>query len=271
MSRETTQTSAGTPVIRVEHVYKKFGAVEVLRDVNLIVARSEVVCVIGPSGSGKSTFLRCMAFLEEYTTGNIYIEGALLGFQDTGNKRARSSEREIARVRRNVGMVFQQFNLWPQMTVLQNVAAAIMLVKRKSRAEAEETAQSTLRSVGLADKASAYPSRLSGGQQQRVAIARALAMEPHVMLFDEPTSSLDPELVGEVLAVMKQLAGEGMTMVVVTHEMGFAADVADRVIFMDAGSIVEEGPAVELFGSPKSDRLRQFLQRWQSRNAMPTG
>ena len=168
-------------------------------------------------------------------------------------------------------MVFQQFNLWPQMTALQNVAAALMLVKRKSRAEAEEAAHATLRKVGLADKASQYPSRLSGGQQQRVAIARALAMEPHVMLFDEPTSSLDPELVGEVLNVMKQLAGEGMTMVVVTHEMGFAADVADRVIFMDAETVVEEGPAAELFGHPKSDRLRQFLQSWRSRNVIPAG
>jgi polar amino acid transport system ATP-binding protein len=271
MSRQTSQTSVSSPVIRVEHVYKQFGTVEVLRDVNLTVARSEVVCVIGPSGSGKSTLLRCIAFLEEYSAGNIYIEGALLGFRDTGSKRIRASEREIDRVRRNVGMVFQQFNLWPQMTALQNVAAALMLVKRKSRAEAEEAAHATLRKVGLADKASQYPSRLSGGQQQRVAIARALAMEPHVMLFDEPTSSLDPELVGEVLNVMKQLAGEGMTMVVVTHEMGFAADVADRVIFMDVGTVVEERTAAEFFGHPKSDRLRQFLQSWRSRNVIPTG
>jgi polar amino acid transport system ATP-binding protein len=212
-----------------------------------------------------------MAFLEEHSAGDIYIEGALLGFREKGSKRVRASEREIDRVRRNLGMVFQQFNLWPQMTVLQNVAAALTLVKRKSRAEAEEAAHATLRKVGLADKASEYPSRLSGGQQQRVAIARALAMEPHVMLFDEPTSSLDPELVGEVLTVMKDLAGEGMTMVVVTHEMGFAADVADRVVFMDEGMVVEEGTAAELFGHPKSSRLQQFLQSWRARNVIPTG
>jgi polar amino acid transport system ATP-binding protein len=268
MSRRAIRTGETEPIIRVEHVHKHFGAVEVLRDVNLTVTRSEVLCVIGPSGSGKSTLLRCMAFREEYSAGSIYIEGALLGFQEKGGKRVRVSEREIDRIRRNVGMVFQQFNLWPHMTALQNVAAALMLVKRKSRAEAEEIARSTLRKVGLADKASEYPSRLSGGQQQRVAIGRALAMEPHVMLFDEPTSSLDPELVGEVLNVMKQLASEGMTMVVVSHEMGFAADVADRVIFMGAGTVMEEGAAAELFGRPRSERLRQFLRTWQSRNVI---
>lgn len=269
MSQRKNQTSMSDPVIRVECVYKKFGTTEVLRNINLTVTRSEVVCVIGPSGSGKSTLLRSIAFLEEYSAGAIYIEGALLGFRDAGGKRIRAREREIDRVRRNVGMVFQQFNLWPQMTALQNVSAALVLVKKKSRAEAEEIAHATLRKVGLAEKADQYPSRLSGGEQQRVAIARALAMEPHVMLFDEPTSSLDPELVGEVLNVMKQLAGEGMTMVVVTHEMGFAAEVADRIVFMDAGAVVEEGTAAELFGHAKSDRLQQFLQSWRSRNVIP--
>jgi polar amino acid transport system ATP-binding protein len=270
MRQPLSETGVNSPVIRVEHVYKKFGATEVLRDVNLAVTRSEVVCIIGPSGSGKSTLLRCIAFLEEYSAGHIYIDGTLLGFRDASGRRVRASEREIDRVRRNVGMVFQQFNLWPQMTALQNVAAALILVKKKSRADAEQAAHAMLRKVGLADKASQYPSRLSGGQQQRVAIARALAMEPHVMLFDEPTSSLDPELVGEVLSVMKQLAAEGMTMVVVTHEMGFAADVADRVIFMDDQAVLEEGSATELFGNPKSDRLRQFLQSWRSHNVIPT-
>jgi polar amino acid transport system ATP-binding protein len=269
MPGEKNRAEEGSPIIRVEHLDKRFGALEVLRDVNLTVSRSEVVCVIGPSGSGKSTLLRCIAFLEEYSAGSVYIEGSLLGFVDKRGTRVRASEREIDRVRRNVGMVFQQFNLWPHMTALQNVAAALTLVKRNPRAEAQEAAHAALRKVGLADKADEYPSRLSGGQQQRVAIARALAMEPHVMLFDEPTSALDPELVGEVLSVMKELAGEGMTMVIVTHEMGFAADVADRVLFMDEGRIVEEGPAAELFSRPKSDRLRQFLQTWQSRNVVP--
>jgi polar amino acid transport system ATP-binding protein len=271
MPRETSRIDEGGPIIRVENIHMRFGSIEVLRDVNLTVTRSEVLCVIGPSGSGKSTLLRCMAFLEEYSAGSVYVEGALLGFQEKGGKQVRASEREIDRVRRNVGMVFQQFNLWPHMTALQNVAAALVMVKRSSRAEAEKAAHSALRKVGLADKASQYPSRLSGGQQQRVAIARALAMEPHVMLFDEPTSSLDPELVGEVLNVIKQLASEGMTMVIVTHEMGFAAEVADRIIFMDEGTVVEEGTAAELFGRPKSERMRQFLQTWQSRNVIPSG
>lgn len=271
MSQEASRAAGNGSIIRVEHVHKRFGQTEVLRDVSLAVTRSEVLCVIGPSGSGKSTLLRCIAFLEEYSAGSIYIEGALLGFQEKGGKQVRASEREIDRVRRNVGMVFQQFNLWPHMTALQNVAAALMLVKRRRRTEAEAGARSALLKVGLADKADQYPSRLSGGQQQRVAIARALAMEPHVMLFDEPTSSLDPELVGEVLNVIKQLASEGMTMVVVTHEMGFAAEVADRIIFMDAGTVVEEGTATDLFGRPQSERLRQFLQTWRSRNVIPAG
>ena len=238
-------------IVRVEHVYKRFGSLEVLRDVSLEVDRSEVLCIIGPSGSGKSTLLRCIACLEECAAGKIYIENQL-----------------VDRVPRNVGMVFQQFNVWPHMTALRNVSEALVLVKSTPRKEAERLGRAMLAKVGLAEKADVYPSRLSGGQQQRVAIARALAMEPHVMLFDEPTSSLDPELVGEVLQVMKQLASEGMTMMVVTHEMGFAADAADRVAFMDEGSIVEHGPASQIFHKPQSRRLQQFLQRWKERNTI---
>jgi polar amino acid transport system ATP-binding protein len=263
--------AGGDSVIRIERLHKLFGDNEVLRDINLQVRQKEVLCVIGPSGSGKSTLLRCIAFLEEYDRGRIYIEGKLLGFREAGERLVRESERNISRCRRNVGMVFQQFNLWPHMTALGNVTEALVGVKRMSRAAANEIGSAVLTKVGLADKLDAYPSRLSGGQQQRVAIARALAMEPHVMLFDEPTSALDPELVGEVLQVMKQLANEGMTMVVVTHEMGFAAEVADRVIFMDFGQIVEEGTAGDIFRAARSDRLKQFLDTWRARNTnLPT-
>ena len=263
--------AGGDSVIRIERLHKFFGDNEVLRDINLQVRQKEVLCVIGPSGSGKSTLLRCIAFLEEYDRGRIYIEGKLLGFREAGERLVRESERNISRCRRNVGMVFQQFNLWPHMTALGNVTEALVGVKRMSRAAANEIGSAVLIKVGLADKLDVYPSRLSGGQQQRVAIARALAMEPHVMLFDEPTSALDPELVGEVLQVMKQLANEGMTMVVVTHEMGFAAEVADRVIFMDFGQIVEEGSAVDIFRAARSDRLKQFLDTWRARNTnLPT-
>jgi len=256
------------PIIRVEHLYKLFGPLEVLHDVSLSVDRSEVLCVIGPSGSGKSTLLRCISLLEPYSAGRVYVEGALLGFREVGGRLVRDRLRNIDRIRRNLGVVFQQFNLWPHMTALRNVAEALVLVKRLPRRTAEEIGRAMLAKVGLADKTEVYPSRLSGGQQQRVAIARALAMEPHVMLFDEPTSSLDPELVGEVLQVMKQLAAEGMTMVVVTHEMGFAAEAADRVVFMDAGAIVEEGPASRIFRNPHSNRLQQFLQTWKERNVI---
>ena len=256
----------GDSVIRIERLHKFFGDDEVLHDINLQVKQKEVLCVIGPSGSGKSTLLRCIAFLEEYDRGRIYIEGKLLGFREAGGRLVRDSERNISQCRRNVGMVFQQFNLWPHMTALGNVTEALVGVKRMPRAVANEIGSAVLTKVGLADKLDAYPSRLSGGQQQRVAIARALAMEPHVMLFDEPTSALDPELVGEVLQVMKQLANEGMTMVVVTHEMGFAAEVADRVIFMDFGQIVEEGTAADIFRVAQSSRLKQFLDTWRARN-----
>ena len=256
----------GDSVIRIERLHKFFGDNEVLRDINLQVKQKEVLCVIGPSGSGKSTLLRCIAFLEEYDQGRIYIEGKLLGFREAGGRLVRDSERNISRCRRNVGMVFQQFNLWPHMTALGNVTEALVGVKRMPRAAASEIGSAVLTKVGLKDKLDVYPSRLSGGQQQRVAIARALAMEPHVMLFDEPTSALDPELVGEVLQVMKQLANEGMTMLVVTHEMGFAAEVADRVIFMDFGQIVEEGTAADIFRVAQSSRLKQFLDTWRARN-----
>jgi polar amino acid transport system ATP-binding protein len=269
MAVRANDLSGNRPIIRVEHLCKRFGPLEVLVDVNLTVSRSEVLCVIGPSGSGKSTLLRCIAFLEDYTSGSIYINDELLGYQERGGERIRASEREIDRIRRSVGMVFQQFNLWPHMTALENVATPLVLVKKLPRAAAADRARLVLGKVGLADKVDQYPSRLSGGQQQRVAIARALAMEPEVVLFDEPTSALDPELVGEVLGVMKQLAGEGMTMIIVTHEMGFAMEVADRVIFMDAGAIIEEGPADIVLGHPKGERLRQFLQTWRARNWLP--
>ncbi len=236
-------------MIRVEGLRKKFGDLEVLRGVDLEVRAGEVVCVIGPSGSGKSTLLRCINRLEDPTEGVITIAGEPL---PTGGK-------ALDRVRAELGMVFQRFHLFPHMTALENVMSGPLTVQKKTAAAARERASALLVKVGLADKASSYPGQLSGGQQQRVAIARALAMEPKAMLFDEPTSALDPELVGEVLAVMKQLVAEGMTMVVVTHEMGFAREVADRVLFMDGGFIVEEGPPQVVFDRPREARTRAFL------------
>jgi polar amino acid transport system ATP-binding protein len=226
------------------------------------------VCIVGPSGSGKSTLLRCLVFLEDYSQGEILIEGQLLGYvAGPGGSRRRASERQIARVRRNLGMVFQQFNLWPHMTALGNVTEALVQVRRMPRPEADARGLAMLEKVGLVAKAASYPSQLSGGQQQRVAIARALAMEPHIMLFDEPTSSLDPELVGEVLQVMRDLAAEGMTMAVVTHEMGFAAQVADTVVFLDHGRIVARGSPEAIFRRQEHPRIRQFLQNYMDRNA----
>jgi polar amino acid transport system ATP-binding protein len=260
----SSQNQPAEPIVVVEGVGKSFGNTRVLRDVNLRIQKSNVICIIGPSGSGKSTLLRCIAFLEEYSEGRILIEGKCLGFVQTEGKRIRASDRQITQVRRNIGMVFQQFNLWPHMTVLGNVTEALLRVKKQGKTVAMTAAQKVLHRVGMSEKLASYPSQLSGGQQQRVAIARALAMNPHIMLFDEPTSALDPELVGEVLQVMKGLAQEGMTMVVVTHEMKFAAEVADRVIFMDAGTVVEEGTPQELFNNPKSDRLKQFLGKMGS-------
>ena len=256
-----------SPLIEVRNLGKRFGDVEVLRGVDLDIERSEVVCIIGPSGSGKSTLLRCLAALETYDTGEVRIEGELLGYGEKNGRRVRASQREINRVRRNIGMVFQQFNLWPHMTALENVMEALLRVQRLPRAHAQRRANAMLETVGLANKGDAYPAKLSGGQQQRVAIARALAMEPHIMLFDEPTSALDPELVGEVLQVMKQLARDGMTMAVVTHEMGFAAQVADKVMFIDQGRIAVQGKPREVFHDARDPRLRQFLQNYFDRNA----
>jgi polar amino acid transport system ATP-binding protein len=258
-------------LVDARHVGKHFGTLKVLDDVSLAVRKSEVTCIIGPSGSGKSTLLRSLAFLEEYSEGEIYIEGELLGYvpnvTDGNSKRVRAPQAEINRVRRNVGMVFQQFNLWPHMTAMENVAEALMRVRKLPKAEAHRRALAMLDKVGLADRANNHPARLSGGQQQRVAIARALAMEPHIMLFDEPTSALDPELVGEVLQVMKNLANDGMTMVIVTHEMGFAAQVADTVVFIDHGKIGAQGSPEEVFHNARQPRLRQFLQNYLDRNA----
>ncbi|QJQ96936.1 MULTISPECIES: amino acid ABC transporter ATP-binding protein [unclassified Halomonas] len=255
-------------MIRLVGVGKRFGEHQVLTDIDLEVRRSEVVCLIGPSGSGKSTLLRSMAFLEEYDEGEIHIEGQLLGWEiDDRGRRKHAGRQRLNQARRNLGIVFQQFNLWPHMTALGNVMEALLRVRRMKRDEAERRAREALDKVGLAEKAKAYPVKLSGGQQQRVAIARALAMEPRIMLFDEPTSALDPELVGEVLAVMKRLAQEGMTMVVVTHEMGFAAQVADSVVFLDQGRIVTRGTPGDVFRDTEHPRLRQFLQNYLDRNA----
>ena len=254
------------PIIDVRGVWKRFGSAEVLKGIDLTIAKSEVTCIIGHSGSGKSTLLRCIAFLEEYSEGEIYIEGELLGFSLENGKRRRVSDAEVARVRRNVGFVFQQFNLWPHMTALENVAMPLKLARGIAREDAVKRARAMLEKVGLSARAEAYPSQLSGGQQQRVGIARALAMEPHIMLFDEPTSALDPELVGEVLQVMRDLAREGMTMAVVTHEMGFAAQVADKVMFIDRGVIAAAGSPDEVFRKDQNPRLRQFLQNYFERN-----
>ena len=264
-----------TPMLQLNQVGKSFGAVRVLKGIDLQVQHSEVVCLIGPSGSGKSTLLRSMAFLEEYDEGEVIIEGQLLGWvadsmnsgSSSAKKRKRAPQAQINQVRSNVGMVFQQFNLWPHMTAIGNVCEALRRVRKLSADEARQRGMAMLDKVGLAHKAASYPAQLSGGQQQRVAIARALAMEPHIMLFDEPTSALDPELVGEVLQVMKTLAKEGMTMVVVTHEMGFAAQVADSVVFLDHGEVVARGTPQEIFHNAKHPRLQQFLQNYLDRNA----
>lgn len=236
-------------MIKVENLHKYFDKLEVLKGIDYEVHEKEVVCVIGPSGSGKSTFLRCINLLEEITDGAVYINGVKVNDQKT----------DINDIRTDVGMVFQQFNLFPHMTVIDNITMAPMLIRKMSKPEAEKLALELLDKVGLRVKADNYPQQLSGGQQQRVAIARALAMKPKVMLFDEPTSALDPEMVNEVLDVMKQLAFEGMTMVVVTHEMGFAREVADRVVFMDGGFIVEEGKPEDVFGNPQNERTKAFL------------
>lgn len=238
-------------MIEVKDLKKSFGKLDVLRGISEKIEEQEVVCVIGPSGSGKSTFLRCLNLLEEPTGGEVYLDG----------ERINAPGVDIDKIRERLGMVFQNFNLFPHMTVLDNVTLAPIKVKGKNKAEAEESALKILETVGLSDKASSFPASLSGGQKQRVAIARALAMEPEVMLFDEPTSALDPEMVGEVLNVMKRLAEEGMTMVIVTHEMGFAREVADRVLFIDQGVVMEQGTPEELFGAPKNERTKSFLSK----------
>ncbi len=248
-------------MVDAQDVHKYFHNNEVLRGVSMQIKKGEVVVVIGPSGSGKTTFLRCINHLEKINKGRVYIEGELIGYREENGKLVEDTEKNIAHMRSEIGMVFQRFNLFPHMTALQNVMEAPVQVKGQSPAEAERRARELLAKVGLAEKADAYPARLSGGQQQRVAIARALAMDPKLMLFDEATSALDPELVGEVLKVMRQLALEGMTMMVVTHEMSFARDVADRVIFMDGGVIVEEGKPSEIFSNPREERTRSFLRK----------
>jgi polar amino acid transport system ATP-binding protein len=248
-------------MVRAERVHKRFGRVEALRGVELTVAPGEVTVVIGPSGSGKSTFLRCINHLEQITAGRLWVDGELVGYRQDGDKIYELREREVARRRAAIGMVFQRFNLFPHMTALGNVAEAPVRVKRTGPARAEADARRLLERVGLADKIDCYPAELSGGQQQRVAIARALAMEPKLMLFDEPTSALDPELVGEVLAVMRGLAADGMTMIVVTHEMGFAREVGHHLVFMDDGVVVEEGPPRQMFAEPREARTRAFLSR----------
>ncbi len=237
-------------MISIKNLHKAFGKIEVLKDINVEIEEKEVVVIIGPSGSGKSTLLRCINYLEQPTDGEIIVDGIPL-----------SNESNINKVRTEVGMVFQRFNLFGHMTVMENITLAPMKVRMISKEEAKETALCLLRKVGLEDKANAYPSQLSGGQQQRVAIARALAMKPKIMLFDEPTSALDPEMVNEVLDVMKSLAKEGMTMVVVTHEMGFAREVGDRVLFVDEGKIVEEGSPKAIFESPQEERTKTFLSK----------
>ncbi len=246
-------------MVRAEQVVKRFGSLIVLNGVDLFVKRGQVVVIIGPSGSGKTTLLRCLNHLEKIDGGRIYIEGELMGYREVNGRLVEDREGNIARIRSEVGFVFQRFNLFPHMTALENVIEAPIHVLHQARGEVMERAKALLDKVGLADKADAYPHKLSGGQQQRVAIARALAMNPKLMLFDEATSALDPELVGEVLKVMRQLAEEGMTMVVVTHEMGFARDVADHVIFMDNAVIVEQGPPRKIFDAAENERTRNFL------------
>jgi polar amino acid transport system ATP-binding protein len=248
-------------MVSAEGVRKRFGRQEVLKGITLQVGAGEVTCLLGPSGSGKSTFLRCINHLEKINSGRLSVDGELVGYRQVGDKLHELREAEVARKRAQIGMVFQHFNLFPHMTALENVTCAPVRVKRESREQASSRARELLDRVGLGDKLAAYPAELSGGQQQRVAIARALAMEPKLMLFDEPTSALDPELVGDVLQAMQQLARDGMTMIVVTHEVGFAREVADTVVFMDAGVVVEAGAPAAVLDSPQHERTRSFLSK----------
>ncbi|MGA3354592.1 MAG: amino acid ABC transporter ATP-binding protein [Acidimicrobiales bacterium] len=249
------------PMVRAEAVHKRYGILEVLKGITLEVAPREVMCLLGPSGSGKSTFLRCVNHIEKINSGRLYVDGDLVGYEERGGRLHELREREVCRRRTEIGMVFQRFNLFPHMTAFENVAAAPVLVKKESKAEVERRARALLQRVGLSTKVDAYPNQLSGGQQQRVAIARALAMQPKLMLFDEPTSALDPELVGEVLDVMRSLAEEGMTMIVVTHEIGFAREVGDTLVFMDEGVVVEAGVPKDVISNPQHERTRAFLSK----------
>ena len=250
-----------TPMVKADRVCKNFGALKVLKGVSLEIDAGQVLCLVGPSGSGKSTFLRCINHLEQVNAGRLYVDGEIVGYSERGGKLYELHPRAAAKQRRDIGMVFQHFNLFPHRTALENIIEAPIQVKRLSKKKALERGRDLLEQVGLSEKADAYPAQLSGGQQQRVAIARALAMDPKLMLFDEPTSALDPELVGEVLAVMRELADSGMTMLVVTHEMGFAREVADELVFMDAGVVVESGRPRELLANPQRERTQAFLSR----------
>ena len=258
-----TTTQESKPMVLAESVCKSFGALRVLKGITLEVGKGQVLVMVGPSGSGKSTFLRCINHLEQVNAGRLYVDGDLIGYREKkrGDKLYEISPRDAAKQRRDIGMVFQHFNLFPHRTALENLVEAPVHVKGVKKADAVARAKDLLDQVGMAEKATAYPAQLSGGQQQRVAIARALAMNPKLMLFDEPTSALDPELVGEVLEVMKKLAEEGMTMVVVTHEMGFAREVADQLVFMDDGVVVESGPPREVLANPKHERTKAFLSK----------
>jgi len=249
------------PAVRIQGLHKSFGRTEVLKGIDLQVKSGEVMCLLGPSGSGKSTFLRCINHLEKVTAGRIYVDGGLVGYAERGGRLHELPEREVSRRRADIGMVFQHFNLFPHLTAFDNVALAPLLVKGEDRRAVFDRTGELLKRVGLGSKQFAYPSQLSGGQQQRVAIARALAMQPKLMLFDEPTSALDPELVGEVLAVMRDLAESGMTMIVVTHEIGFAREVGDTIVFMDGGVVVETGVPREVIADPQHERTKAFLSR----------
>jgi len=248
-------------MVKAEGVHKSFGRLEVLKGVSLEVARGEVMCILGPSGSGKTTFIRCINHLEKINSGRLWVDGELVGYRQSGDKLYELRDSEVCRKRAEIGMVFQRFNLFGHMTALENVIEAPVRVKKIPKEAAVSSAKGLLDRVGLGDKYGSYPSQLSGGQQQRVAIARALAMNPKLMLFDEPTSALDPELVGEVLDVMRSLANDGMTMVVVTHEMGFAREAADRIVMMDGGVIIEEGTPEHFFTAPEQERTKQFLSK----------
>ncbi len=262
MSSTTTGTDTSRmPLVHAVNVSKAFQGTEVLKGIDMDVDTGQVVCLLGPSGSGKTTFLRCINQLETIDGGRIWVDGDLMGYRERGGRLHRLHDKQIAAQRREIGMVFQRFNLFPHKTALDNVMEAPVQVKREPSGEAQERALQLLERVGLADKPAAYPGQLSGGQQQRVAIARALAMRPKLMLFDEPTSALDPELVGEVLEVMRELAAEGMTMIVVTHEMAFAREVADEVVFMADGLVVEKGPPAQVITDPQHERTRTFLRR----------